>query len=80
MKHEIDKELLALQTVEQYSGLQRAIGHEHAATEMGYALGEFVLAGELNQFEADMIAVLAILGSVATHVIDENERLRNGNI
>lgn len=77
MNHEIDKERLALQTIEGYSGLQRAIGHEQAAGEMAGLLGEYVLAGELNQFEADMIATLAILGNVATHALNENERLRD---
>jgi len=74
----IDKESLALRTIEEYAGLQRAIGHEKAAEEMGHALGAFVLNAELNQFEADMIATLSILGNVATNALDEVERLRDG--
>ena len=46
---------------------------------MGLRLGEYVLRGELNQFEADMRATLAILGHVATHALNEMERLRGGN-
>ena len=79
-RHQIDKELLAMRTIEEFTGLQRAIGHERAATEMGHTLGEYVLNAELNQFEADMIATLAILGNVATFALNENERLRGGNI
>lgn len=67
---------LAMQTVEEYGGLSNVIGHDRAATEMGYALGAYVLRGELNQFEVDMIATLAILGHVATFAMNENERLR----
>ena len=76
MSHPIDKERLAMQTMEEYSGLQRALGHEKAAQEMAALLGEYVLAGELNQFECDMIATLAILGNVATNALNENERLK----
>lgn len=75
----IDKELLAMRTIEDYSGLQRAIGHEKAAEEMATSLGEYVLAGELNSFEADMIATLSILGNVATFALNEVERLRDGS-
>jgi len=77
-RHPIDKELLAMRTIEEFTGLQRAIGHEKAATEMGHALGEYVLHNELNQFEADMIGTLAILGNVVTFALNENERLRDG--
>ena len=77
-RHPIDKELLAMRTIEEFTGLQRAIGHEKAAREMGFALGEYVLNAELNQFEADMIGTLAILGNVATFALNENERLRDG--
>ena len=73
--HPIDKELLAMRTVEQYTGLQKTIGHEKASQEMSHALSEFVLNAELNQFEADMIATLAILGNVATFALNEVERL-----
>ena len=76
--HPIDKELLAMRTIEEFTGLQRVIGHERAATEMGHALGEYVLNAELNQFEADMIATVAILGNIATFALNENERLRDG--
>ena len=77
--HPIDKELLAMKTIEQYSGLETTLGHETAAYEMGLALGEFVLAGELNQFEADMIATVSILGNVATNALNELDRLRDGS-
>lgn len=72
-----EKTTLAMNVVEQYSGLSDVIGHERASTEMGYALGEFVLRADLNQFEADLIATLAILGHVATFALNENERLRH---
>ena len=68
---------LALQVVEEYNGLTEVIGHERAANEMAHLLGEYVLRGELNQFEVDLIATIAILGHVATFVMNENERLRH---
>lgn len=73
----MDKTDLALQVVEEYSGLQRVIGYERASSEMAHLLGEYVLRGSLNEFEADLIATLAILGSVASYALNENERLRN---
>lgn len=72
-----EKTLLALQAVEGYSDLERVLGYQRASSEMAHLLGEYVLRGSLNEFEADLIATLAILGSVANHVMDENERLRN---
>ena len=71
-----EKTLLAMQVVDQYPALDRTLGYEQASTEMGLLLGEYVLQGELNQFEADMIGVLAILGNVATFALEENELLR----
>lgn len=75
----MDKIDLAMQTVEEYNGLATVLGHEKAANEMALVLGEYVLRGELNQFEVDLIATVAILGHVATFVMNENERLRDGN-
>ncbi len=69
---------LAMQVVEEYHGLQSVLGFERASQEMGHLLGEYVLRGELNQFEVDLIATLAILGHVASYVLNENERLRDG--
>lgn len=68
---------LTLQVVEEYNGLTNVIGHERAANEMAQILGDYVLRGDLNQFEVDLIATVAILGHVATFVMNENERLRN---
>jgi len=73
----IDKDALALKTIEQYKDLSNILGHDQASNEMGYALGEYIMNGELNQFEADMIGVLAILGNVATNALNEVDRLRN---
>lgn len=67
---------LAMRAVEEYGGLSEILGHEKAATEMGYVLGAFVLSGELNEFEVDLISTLAILGHVATFALNENEALR----
>jgi len=75
MNHEIDKEILALRTIEGYGELEQVLGYVRASTEMGYALDQYVLAGELNQFEADMIATVAILGNIATQVMNKNERM-----
>lgn len=72
----IDKESLAMRAIEQYTGLVDVLGHDEAARELGLVMGEYVLHGELNQFEADLIGVVAILGNVATNVMNENERLR----
>jgi len=77
-RHQIDKELLAMNTIEQYSGLVDVLGYTDASKEMALLLGEYVLHSELNEFEADMIATLAILGKVATFALNENERLRDG--
>lgn len=74
----IDKETLAIRTIEQYGDLERVLGHTEAAREMALLLGQYVLAGELNQFEADMIGTLAILGNVATNALNKNERLKDG--
>ena len=74
----IDKTSLAMTTIEQYAGLVDVLGHTTASEEMALALGEYVLQGELNEFEADMIATLAILGKIATYALDENERLQGG--
>jgi len=71
---------LAMQAVEEYNGLANVLGHERAADEMAQVLGEYVLRGDLNQFEVDLIATIAILGHVATYVMNENERLRNGDV
>ena len=72
----IDKEALAMKTIEQYPSLESLIGYERASEEMASRLGSYVLSGELNEFEADMIATLAILGNVATNALNDNERLR----
>ena len=77
MKHEIDKNLLAMHTISEYSGLTDVLGHTRAADEMGQVLEQYVVAGELNQFEADLIHTVAVLGHIATYVMNENERLRN---
>jgi len=69
---------LAMQVVTEYSDLERVLGYERASQEMGHLLGEYVLQGELNQFEVDLIATLAVLGHVATYALNENERLRDG--
>lgn len=74
----IDKYLLAITTIEQYPGLEKLLGHERASNEMAQALGSYVLHGEINNFEADMIATLAVLGNITTNVMDENERLQHG--
>ena len=74
----IDKYLLAITTAEQYPELENTLGHEKAAKEMAHALGSYVLAGELNEFEADMIATLSILGNVATNALEDNQRLQYG--
>ena len=68
---------LAMRAVEEYGSLSKILGHEKAATEMGYVLGSFVLSRELNEFESDLISTLAILGHVATFALNENERLRS---
>jgi hypothetical protein len=68
---------LTLQVVEEYNGLANVLGHERASNEMAHLLGEYILRGDLNQFEVDLIATVAILGHVATFVMNENERLRN---
>lgn len=73
----MDKELLAMHAIEGYSDLESLLGYERASVEMAHLLGEYVLRGELNQFEADMIATLAILGHVVTYALNENERLRH---
>jgi len=77
-RYPIDKTKLAMDVIEQYSGLVDVLGYTRASEEMAIALGEYVLHSELNQFEADMIATLAILGKVATFALNENERLRDG--
>ena len=74
----VDKELLAIRAMVHYSGLVDVLGFEEASREMGLALGGHVLAGEINRFEADLIGTLAILGYVATNVMNENGRLRDG--
>lgn len=76
--HPIDKETLAMNAIEQFSGLVDVLGYTAASEEMALVLGEYVLHSELNQFEADLIATLAILGKVATFALNENERLRGG--
>ena len=74
-----EKTAFAMQTVQEYSGLVDVLGYTKASEEMAMLLGEYVLQGELNQFEVDMIAAIAILGKEATFALDENERLRDGN-
>lgn len=73
-----EKTLLAMEVIQGYPELSKVLGHEEAAREMGHLLGERVLRGEINQFEADLIGTVAILGSVATYTLQENERLRDG--
>jgi hypothetical protein len=68
------KNELALQVINGYGDLESVLGYERASKEMGHLLGEYVLRGELNEFEVHMIATLAILGRVATYALDENER------
>ena len=77
MNHEIDKELLAMHAIEEYSGLADVLGHEKASEEMAIVLEDYVLAGELTRFESSLIQVVAQLGKIATFVMDENERLRH---
>jgi hypothetical protein len=67
---------LAMQVIGEYSDLERVVGYEQANTEMGHLLGEYVLRGELNEFEVDLITTVAVLGNIATHALNENEKLR----
>jgi hypothetical protein len=75
----IDKDQLAMRTMTSFGELENVLGHDKAAEEMAHALGKYVLAGELNQFEADMISTVAMLGKIANNVMDENDRLRDGS-
>ena len=73
----IDKERLAMQTIQEFSGLADVLGHEKASEEMATVLEDYVLAGELTEFESTLIQVVAQLGKIATFAMDENERLRH---